>query len=124
MLVAATGTRSSPRAEMKQLTLADVNQQQKQEPEKPAVRLVRQLGFGRRLGLGRFLPNPGFGNGGFGVGGLGNGGFGVGGLGNGGFNNGGFGGLGGGGFGGRRRFLGRRRFVNPRFFQQPLGFFG
>jgi len=114
MLVAATGTRSSPRAEMKQLTLADVNQQQKQEPEKPAVRLVRQLGFGRRLGLGRFLPNPGFGNGGFGVGGLGNGGF----------NNGGFGGLGGGGFGGRRRFLGRRRFVNPRFFQQPLGFFG
>ncbi|XP_060650022.1 keratin, type II cytoskeletal 2 epidermal [Drosophila nasuta] len=101
-LLSSSTQLGDPTAEMKQLTLADVNQATEQQ-ELAAVRLARQLGFGRRFG--RFGPGGGFGGGG------GGGGFGPG------------PGFGGGGFGGRR-FLGRRRFANPGFFPQPLGFFG
>lgn len=84
-----------PRADVQQLTLADVNQAAEQQ-EMPAVRPARQFGFGR----------GGFGRGGFGPGGFGRGGFGGGGRGFrrrgccGGFGGPGFGPGFGGGFGG------------------------
>ncbi|KAH8417725.1 hypothetical protein KR222_004824 [Zaprionus bogoriensis] len=99
---AAAGTRSSSVAtEMKQLTLADVNQATEQQ-EMPAVRLVRQLGAGRRFFPGRF--GPGGGGGPFG------------------------GRFGGGGFrrpfgGGGRRFNGPPSFFPPPP-PRPFGFFG
>lgn len=116
---AQTGTNTA--AEMKQLTLADVNQateqqdqQEQKHQEMPAVRLVRQLGAARRFGrFGGGGPFGGFGGGPFGGGGRRL-----------------FGG------GGGRQFVERREFFNgggfgfgqrpgPGFFPpQPFGFFG
>ncbi|XP_034487596.1 uncharacterized protein LOC117791816 [Drosophila innubila] len=123
MLAMATafGIRSRPRTEMSQLTMADLNQEQKQEPENPAVRFARQLGFARHFDLGRFGSGAGI------LGGLLGGGLsgGLGGALHGRFEErrGGEEGIGG-VLGGIRRFLGRPNLVRPDFLQQSLRFFG
>ncbi|KAM8707340.1 hypothetical protein ACLKA7_011430 [Drosophila subpalustris] len=123
-MATALGTRSRPRAEMKQLTrMADANQEQ----EKPAVRLVRDLGFVRHFTGGGFGPGADILGrelgGGLGKA-FGSGGGGRGGGGGDGGRSGGRGGVFGRALDGVRQFFGRQRFVNPGLFRPPFGFLG